>query len=361
MTVALPTLLQPGAINQTISQLNVINDRLQNFFIGGGGTDSTSGRYFAWDIYNDSREVGSGRAPGTAPARVAPNIVGNVAGEYPRWHESIPLLYEKIHNMRQVGSLNQDVAGESYIVKQEKYLAQRAVNHREFQFIGMTRGKYYYSRSGDILTVSLSAGNITIDFKVPTGNQGQLNMLGGGPIIGATWNTAGTDIPAHIGAIDKAFEVLTGRPLRHLWMNSVRLNYILNNDKVRQIAGTANRTYDRYERLPNNDFLVVLPAFPYVTIHVTNGVLTVDGTTVELFGDNDVMFTAEPESSWIQYGEGSEVVIEYPGATPTERYGAYFWAEPTTKPAGYELIGVMNGIPKLYNPSCLAFGTVHGF
>lgn len=358
MTVALPTILQPGAINQTISQLNVINDRLQNFFIGGGGTDSNSGRYFSWDIYNDSREVGSGRAPGTPPARVEPNVIGNVTGEYPRWHESIPLLYEKIHNMRQLGSLNPDVAGEAYITKQEAYLAQRAVNHREFQFLGMTRGKYYYSRTGDKLAVSLTSGNITIDFRVPTGNTGQLDMLGAGAIIAASWNTAGTDIPLHVGNIDKAFEILTGRPVRHAWCNSVRMNYILNNDKVRQIAGTANRVYDRYERLPNNDFIVVLPAMPYLTFHVSNGVLSLDGTTTALFGDDNVLFTPEPESSWVQYGQGSEVVIEYPGATPTERFGAYFWAEPTTKPAGYELAGVMNGIPKLYNPSCIAAADV---
>jgi len=358
MTVALPTILQPGAINQTISQLNVINDRLQNFFIGGGGTETRSGRYFSWDIYNDSRAVGEGRAPGTPPNRIAPNPVGNVTGEFPRWHESIPLLYEKIHNMRQVGSLNPDIAGESYITRQEAYLAQRAVNHREFQFLGMTRGKYWYTRTGDRLIPSLTSGSLSIDFQVPAGNKDQLDALGTGDIISVTWNTASTDIPLHVSNIDKASEVLTGRPIRHAWCNATRMNYILNNDKIRSLAGSVNRPWDRYERMGDNDFVYVLTAIPWLTWHVTNGVVDLDGTTTALFSDDLVLFTPQPDSSWVQYMQGSEVVVEYPGATPTERFGAYFWAEPTTKPAGYELAGVMNGIPALYNPSCLFIADV---
>lgn len=348
MTIALPALLQPGAINQTISQLNVINDRLQNFFVGGGGVSNQSGRNFAWDIYNESREVGGSRAPGTPPARVAPNVVGNVTGVFPRWHESIPLLYEQIHNMRQIGSLQLDPAGETYISKQEMYLAQRCVNHREFQFLGMIRGQYYFSRSGDDLLPSLASGTQTVDFQVPANNKNQANG-----IIAASWNTASTDIPGHCSAIDKNSEEQTGRPIRHGWCNSTRLNYTMNNDKVRQLAGTAAEPFSRYERQANNDFICVLKGIPYITWHVTNGGVNLNGTFTPLFGDDDVLLCPDPDPSWVQYLNGSEVVVEYPGATPTERYGAYFWAEPTTKPAGYELAGVMNGLPALYNPGCL--------
>lgn len=356
--LAMPQVLHPGTINDVISQLDVINDRLQSFFLGGGGRDSQSGRNFAYDVFNDSREVGGGRMPGTPPSRVKPQLVGTVRGAFPRWHESIPLLYEDIHNIRQIGSMAVDTRGESYILKQERYLSQRATNHKEFQFAAMIRGKYYYTQDGDDLNVSLSSGAAEVDFQVPAGNKSQLNMLGAGDIIGVTWATASTDIPADLFQINAAFEQLIGRQLNHVWMNSATFQYVLNNDKVKALAGTANVVFDSFNRVGKNDFECKLKGLPMFTFHITDGLLNLSGTPTKLFANDEVMFCPEPDPTWIQYGEGSEIVVEYPGAAPTERFGAYFWAEPTTKPAGYELIGVLNGIPFLYNPYAIAFADV---
>jgi hypothetical protein len=361
MSMPLPSILQPGSIAETVSELNVINTRLQDFFIGGGGTKPNSGRYFGWDVFNETREVAGGRAPGTPPSRIAPQPVGHVNGVFPRVHETIPLLYEEIHNLRRIGGNPQDidVAGESYIVGQEEILAQRFANHKEFQFVGMCRGKYYYTQTGDDIAVSLTSGAQEINFQVPAGNQGQLDMLGGGDIIGASWATSSTDIPAHLFAIDAAFEELMGLPLRHAWCNSNTFNYVLKNDEVKELSGTANVVFDRFERIAGtNDFIVMIKGLPWIQWHVTNGVLKLDGATTKLFANDEVLFCPDPNPSWVQYYEGSEVVIEYPGATPTERYGTYFWAEPTTKPAGYELTGVHNGIPALKIPNAIAFADV---
>lgn len=354
----LPEVLQPGAINETVSRLDVINDRLQNFF-GAAGTNPVGGRYFHWDIFDETREVAEGRAPATGPSRINPQPVGYVNGVFPRVHESIPLEYERIHNIRQIGSRDIDRAGETYITLQEQILAQRVVNHKEFQYMALCRGGYYYSRSGDALNVSLTSGTNFIDFQVPAGNKSQLDMLGGGDIIGASWALAATDIPAHVFAIDEAFEQLIGRPLRHAWCNSTTFNYVLTNTTIGALSGTANVVFDRFERVAGtNDFMVVIKGLPWLLWHVSNGVLNLNGTATKLFGTDEVLFCPEPNADWVQLYEGSEVVVEYPGATPGERYGSYFWAEPTTKPAGYELISVYNGIPALKRPKAIAFADV---
>src|SRR5688500_7997610 len=121
---ALPSILQPGVINEVISEVNVLNTRLQYFFIGGGGSLDVGGRYFGWDIFNETRNVAEGRAPGVGPSRIAPQPVGHVNGVFPRVHESIPLLFEKIHNQRKLGGYTSiDRGGEAYIMAQERILA----------------------------------------------------------------------------------------------------------------------------------------------------------------------------------------------------------------------------------------------
>lgn len=363
MSVSMPTILQPGTLSEVVSRVNVTNTRLQNFF--GRNKEQRMGRNFAWDIFDQTREVEGSRMPGTGPARVTPQPVGQVNGTFPRVHSSIQLPYESLGNIRQLGGIELDPSGESYITRQITVLKQKYVNHVEMQYAAMLRGQYYYSVTGDDLIPSLSSGTFTIDYQIPSGNKSSLNMMGAGNIISALWSSASTDIPAQLNAINAAFEQLTGRPLEHVWLSSVTMNYVLTNDKVKALSGTANVVFDQDTRDPvTKDRTVVLKGIPWLTFHVTDGVLAfggngiTGGTSVKLIPDGYASFCVEPDPSWTNYLEGSEVVVEYPGASPTMRYGQHFWAESTTKPAGYELIGVLNGLPALYAPKCLAYGTV---
>lgn len=357
MAVSLPSMLQPGVLSEVVSRVKVINTRLQNFM--GVATEQKAGRQFAWDIFDETREVEPGRMPGTGPSRQAPQSVGTVSGTFPRVHSSIQLPYEMLGNIRQLGGLELDPSGESYVTRQIARMKQRYTNHKEMQFAGLLRGKYYLSQVGDDLNASLTSGTVTIDYQVPSGNLGSLDMLGTGAIISALWSSSSTDIPAQLNAINAAFEQLVGRPLTDVWVSSVGMNYVLTNDKVKALSGTANVVFDSDVRDPDtNDRKVVLKGIPWLTWHVTDGVVAFSGVNTKIIPDNRASFMPKPDPSWVAYMEGSEVVIEYPGAPPTMRYGQHFWAESITKPAGYELIGVMNGLPALYAPKCLAWGTI---
>lgn len=358
MGSTLPAILQPGVINETVSQLNVTNDRLRRFF-STGGSNPIGGRLFAWDVFNETRDIAEARALASGPARINPQPFATVSGQFPRVNESVPLDFEKIHNLRRSGSLEIDKRGENYILLQERELTRRTMSHIEFQYMGMIRGQYFHSRNGESVKVSLTAGEVTIDFRVPAGNKDQLDMLGAGDIIDVDWANAASDIPRHLTLINAAFEVLSGRALQHIWLNSKTMNDVMNNTKMKDQGGSANTVFEMNGRVDDNDFVVRMRATPWISFHVTDGLLTIDGTQTPLFADDQVLFCPTPDPDWIQLYEGSEVVIEETGDTPAEQFGAYFHARTTIAPAGYELISYYNGIPALKVPNNIAFGNVN--
>lgn len=354
----LPTILQPGVIQKTISQLNVINDRLQNFFYGGSTADQQHGRYFNWDIFNETRKIAQGRVPDTGPGTAPPQQVKHVNGVFPRSHESIQLSSEKINNLRQIGSMEPDRGGKNYILRQEGHLNQKFVNARELQLMGMIRGSYFYTQNGDDINASLTGGAQEIDFQVPAGNKGTLDMLGAGAILG-DWSDPAVDIPAQLSLINAAFESLTGMQLKHIWLTSADMNKVLQNDEIRALAGTANVVQSSISRSDaTNDIEIVLTGLPLYVWHSTDGVLEVDGSNVGLVDAGKALFCPNPNDSWIQKIDGSEIVTENYGSEPTNRFGSYFHARPTIEPSGFKLIGTENTIPGLYIPSNIAYGTI---
>lgn len=358
MATSLPTILQPGTLSEVYDRLKITNNRLTNFFTNGA-RDQQRGRNFAWDYHDSVQDVVAARKPGTGPSRNAPTPVGSVRGAFPRVHSSIPLLFEEIHNLRQLGGMEIDPAGENYITRQLQKQKQTYASHIEMQFAALARGKYYYTAVGDDLIPSLTSGTVTIDFQVPSGNVGNLNILGAGDIISALWSNTATDIPYQLNKINEAFEQTIGMPLEHVWIDGPTFQYVLNNSKVQALSGTANIVFESDVRDPvTKDRRVVVKGLPWLTWHITDGVLKLNGTVNKIIPAGRALFCPTPDPTWVNYLEGSEIVVEAPGASPTERFGTYFYAESTTKPAGYELTGVHNGIPALYVPGCIAYGTV---
>src|SRR4029079_9032114 len=107
-----------------------------------------------------------------------------------------------------------------YIPRRGGYLAQRFANLIEFQTAAMLRGRYSFLNDGDYLRHGFSGGETTIDFQIPATNLTQRDMLSTGNILDADWATAGTDIPAHLHAINAAMIQLTGMGLAHVILTS---------------------------------------------------------------------------------------------------------------------------------------------
>ncbi|MGE3410131.1 MAG: major capsid protein [Pirellulales bacterium] len=369
MAVAIPQLLQPAVINARVDRLKVINTELQGFWgMGkGGSAERTSpyGRRGSYDVFNSTRRAAPPSRPGSAATIIQPNPIGNVPFAMPRFHPSIPLLGELLNNLRPVGGPANvtDTAGAQYIADQEQFIKQQITNDREFQAAAMMRGSYTYAIDNPYQGPSMaySGGTYTVDYQVPSGNKSKLNMLGGGDILAATWNTAGTKIIDHLLAINAAFIQLTGRPLRHVFCSSIVWGYVGANTQVQAQAGTANTYFDYITRDEETaNCTARLRALPWLLWHISdNGLDTGSSFAFEkFFDDTHAAFTIEPDAIVAQYWQCGEPISEWDGAPQTIRTGEYYWAKPTSNPTGYQLFGLHNGIPVLQIPAGIAYGLV---
>ncbi|HTN77001.1 MAG TPA: major capsid protein [Pirellulaceae bacterium] len=369
MSQSTATVLAPKTILQAISQLELPGTTLQNLFgwgFNGQNRLRQTGRAFSYDVIDHTRKIATARVPGQSANRQKPQKVRNITGFFPRSAETISLLDEDLLNRRRIGGqLDElDEQGESYLTRQEAYLGQRFANLVEFQTAAMLRGRYTFDSQGDDLLHGFSGGEQVVDFLVPDGNRGQLDMLGAGEILDADWATASTDIPLHLQKINAAMVQLTGLALSHVVLTGVGWQRVINNTKVQTLGGSANVVYEALQRVGAGEFTAVLRAIPWVTFHVVDyGLETWDGTNEafnKLIQDDYAAFLPEPSPRWAQYLEGSEIVTEGPNGVKSEAFGFYPYAYPMHDPSGWDLCAVFNGLPALYLPKAVAYGRISG-
>ena len=369
MSLSTAQLLAPQTIRKAISQLELPGTSLSTLFgwgLGGKNITRQSGRNFSYDTFDNARTLATGRVPGQAAARTKGQSTGHVKATFPRAAETIELLDEDLLNRRAIGGPDSslDQMGEVYLTRQEAFLAQRFANLVEFQTAAMLRGSYSYDLDGDDLRHGFSGGAATIDFQLPAGNLGQLNMLGAGNILDADWAAAATDIPEHLHRINAAMVQITGLGLAHVVLTSVGWQHIVGNDVVKAQGGSDGTIWQSMSRVDSGEFTAVLRSVPWVTFHVLDYGLDVWNGTSEVFTklieDDHAAFLPEPSPRWVQYLEGSEIVTEGPSGPKHQRFGFYAYSYPTHDPSGWMLSAVMNGIPALYTPSALAYGLITG-
>lgn len=349
-------------------------DLLQRFF--GMAPDSSqtkkvSGHDASWDTFENTRQLANMRGPGSGPGTRKIQPAGHVFARIPRMHEKVHLLDEHIFRMRQLGQNpnNVDTLGQQYVVEQQSIIAQRFRNTREFMVSRMLRGSFQVKQDGDDWIPCDTGGVFTVDYQVPAGNKDQLNITGAGAAIGATWATTSTDIPTHLATIKRYFAQTHGMPLKYAIINSKTFqSRIMANTVMQAQAGTANTSWEewRVNNTPGQNGeqgmdMVRHKAVPWLTWILYDAQLEVDGTVTDLIPDDKVVFSPEPNTRWVQGWEGSEPVRETRMAQSEERFGMQAWVEPTTQPAGFEMLGLDNFLPALYIPKAIAYATVAGF
>lgn len=368
--VSFEQITQSEWISRVISQIRTPRSKFQNFYgVGIGGTNVTSpgGAQVGWDTYNETRQMARGRARGAGPGTARLNPTGHVSSHVYRSHEKSVLLQERLFRTRPLGQNfgTIDARGQNYLTRQEGSMAQRFKNTREFMVAKMFQGGFDIKLEGeDWIPVSSGSGDIPIDFQIPAGNKLKLNMLGAGDILDISWDTTATAlIVSDLLQINEAFENLHGWPLKHVWVNSATLAKFIDNDQLKSIAGTANRVFDQFTNEENGfpDLRVVFTGVPWVTFHVYDAVLE-EGTggivKTKIIPDDTAIFTTDPDPAWLEWMEGSEIVVENVSDVGQERFGFHGWMERITQPAAWELLGVDNGLPALYVPTTVAFGTI---
>lgn len=401
MTVSLHSLLTPQVILKAVSRIRKFQGRLgrwlgfqpnhfnpDNVSLEGPNVRYGDTRFATFRLDDVTRVVGKARAPGTGPASVPPNPVGDVRVSCARFHEKVRLLGEFLGNLSPIIGPNSqiDTGGQSYIARQTTHLAEKYNNTIELMSTGMLQDNLYFQMAGDNLLPVIGAPTapnlgIQIPFQVPSGNKNQLNLLGTGNIIQVGWQTTGAPLVKNCLQITAASTQLTGYQPHHSWCNSLLWYNVLLNAEVRNTAGSANTPFAQYDRVPENafdglpmpEFSAQLRAVPWWTWHIADDVLVTGGdtdptwsfstgtTTIKVCPDNTLMILPDPSPDWTEMYHGAEYISENAGQPMLLKRGYTFWKEWVTQPSCIELIALMNAIPLLYVPKVVIFGTVAGF
>jgi hypothetical protein len=399
--VSLHDLLTPQVILKAVSQIRRFQGRLgrwvgfqpnkfnpDNVSLEGPNTRYGDTRFASFRLDNVTRVVGKARAPGTGPASVPVNPIGEVRVSCARFHEKVRLLGEFLGNLSPIIGPNSqvDTGGQNYIARQTTHLAEKYNNTIELLTMGMFQDNLYFQMSGDNLLPVIGAPTapnlgFQIPFQVPAGNKNQLNMLGGGNIIQVGWQNIGAPLIKNCLQIQAAMTQLSGYQPKHFWLNSLTWYNVLLNQEVRNTAGTSNTPFATYDRVaekavdgePQPEFAAELRGIPWAQWHIADDVIVtgtdVDpiwtsssgGTYAKVCPDNTALITPEPGSDWAEMYQGAEYISENAGQPMMLKRGYTFWKEWVTQPSCIELIALMNCIPLLYVPKAIAFATVAGF
>lgn len=365
-------ILAPSVVTGLVSRIYAPGAVMQRYFgfeIGGRAVEQVTGRAHSWDLYDNVRAPAKGRFPGVGPATNPANPIGRVNATIARSYEKVgDISYEKLANIRAIGQNagQRDRMGMAYLEKQLYTVKQRQNNFREFLTWGLLAGSCQFLASGDDLIPVLTGGTYTVDFKMPAGNQSQLNMLGAGSIIGTTWANAAADIPGNLDSISRSFIQLVGAPLGWVATSTEIWRYVLKNTAVQNQAGSVNTAFTEFDMTqdknadgkPTGLLIGRIKAMPWLDWIIYDGTLTLNGTETRLYSGTQASFGIAPDPAWLQMVEGSEPVKESPWSPAVEQFGIHTWLREWDEPARAEIHSIQNALPENRIPKALAYGTV---
>ncbi len=334
-------ILRPQVVRGMMNEIKTPYDRFQDFFglsPNGPACAPSETRSVSYDVVNDDRTVGNFSAPGADATRIAALPIGNRPTTCPRHFEGLELSYETLNNIRGIGR-NADPgsqAGLSYVRQQMGHQLRRTRRWREFLIWSALRGTCQILVSGNTWVPVLTGGNVTLDWQLSANHKNQLNG-----IIDTSWDNAAANIITDLGQICAQGEADSGLPIRHAWCNTTRMITILNCTQVKNMGGSANTAFEQWAVNiaqmksyggADTDIdswkieqTVVLKGFPAITWHVTDRIISVNGSTTKFFADDEVLFHPDPDVEWIRGFEVKESTNQLANASPVDVYGYGSW------------------------------------
>lgn len=383
--------LKPSVVTKIVSRIrtprNVLSRRW-GMQIGGPAVDQFTMpniNQYTYDIFDSVRTIARFRNPNVAAGTIAPNPVGNNTVTFARVHEKLPMDYGTIAGIRTIGENagSMDRVGKRYVEKQAKYMRERQENAREFMIGSLFRGGLYYlHQSGDDLYPSYTSTSalLTVDLKFDTQHKliagsfaAGLAMNTGTNTITATWATASTDIPLQLQAVSAGFEREVGEPLTNIDCNYTVWNNVVQNDKVRQLAGTANTSFEMWKLEDDKGEdgtrtgvqQARIKGLDWLTWTIYSGGLDVyDGSTetfTKLIPDDYALFYIEHDQSptgWIKMVEGTEIIKENDWSPPREVTGFEAWIMEKSDPARFDMFTLCKPTLELNVPKAIAIARV---
>ena len=361
-------------INRIVSRLQGPTHKLTQYYglgPGGANTDDVGGSQFGWDLFDRTRRIAPNRARAAGPGTSRPQTVGNVTATCYRMFEQIPIDYERIYRKRGLGQPmgSFDTMGQNYLTKQIGFLGEQFMNAREIMIMWMFRGGFELQVKGDVAhpVPPGSGGEIIIDFQHPPQNQGNVE----GTFQGNWQDRASALIIDELLALNAHSAKNSRYPQQTAWCNANTAANVLGNDQVSQTGGTANTVFadgqgrllftgdQNIEGKLSNIMGFVLRGFPAMTWMVYDDEIElVDGTREAFLKDNEVLFSPAPDSSWLEWKNGSEPTKKSVDAPVEDSFGLTAWQETQRNPVAISLYMLDNGLPAPYVPGAWYRATV---
>lgn len=213
----------------------------------------------------------------------------------------LPLQGQALNALREPDSETLQDMGKTEIRRQhDKFSARHRLMKETVIAKIITEGIVYLDEYGRVLESS-SGAQITADFEVPAKRKNQLDQ-GSGNLIGASWAAAGTDIQAHLNAIDDAAEADNVEPPTDIWCHTLFKDNLRNNTDFQTWAAAS--AADSEQILRGN----MIEGLFGKTWHFYGGkYLNTSGTMQNFIPTTKVVLTP-PIGPWLKATEGSMLV-----------------------------------------------------
>jgi hypothetical protein len=308
-------------------------------------TDTVSGNTFEYLKVDGNRDLARLVARDAPARRVGQQGVSRQVATLLDSRESQAFSGNSLLNMinMEVPAQKQRM-GEQEVMRQTVWFKKRQINLMQtlaqmmlFQF------KIHADKDGNILPSS-SGAYVTVDAGVPSGQTGQLDILGGGAIIGASWATSSTDILGHLESIKEQMFTLGGWEIKnafygknipkYVFANDVAKNWINQNQQLSAAAFRANAVPEGFQDLNWHE------------AGSNVGWFSANGTFNKFVGDDEIVFTPEVSDDWWRMVHGSNAIAMGPVrrggeagdmlADIEEVFGPYSYAEILSNPTRIE-------------------------
>lgn len=223
------------------------------------------------------------------------------------------------------------------------------------------QGQIHYDSRGELLPTSTGA-TTSVSMQIPAGNQTQLNVLGAGNIIGASWANVATAIDTQMIALKQAAARLTGYEITTAYYGRnipglLTANTKLQNYFIRNVA--ANNAYVTNTELPSP-----LLGFNWKPAYAST-FEDVNGDLQTLVDDDTVVFTSDVSSDWYELIEGSYPIPKDYMPSPTAPqeafdyvHGMFAYAVPINDPPTAKIVYGDTFLPVIKNPKTVFIAKV---
>lgn len=300
----------------------------------------------------------------------SPAVRRGLKGVTPRTAKMIHTFHDIVHpaaTLLQLQSMEdatkQQMGKETLLFQSQQFRAIFDNLRISCRYSALALGKIYFDGSGNLLPTS-SGAVITVDFGVPAGNTGGLDVFGAGNLISASWATDTTNIPKDITNIKEAGMKKTGYPIMHCFYGKNIPSYLAVNDYVTPIlTNPANGALAA--ALANGEIANGTMGLQW---HPVGSAFFADsaGTIQSWFGDDAIVFTPDPSPEWFENFEGTAAVPTAIGiagddlvsaaANVAEVGGQFSYAKVTDNPVGLQQFFGDTFLPALKVPGAIFIG-----